>query len=265
MNFYCAAKEKWNHYSSWNSSSLISGVVYHPLVVWCYGTGVCSYDVWTEIFCQMFFCGQYKWWGKIYVCALVQCLLCIVKIVALNWFPWLDCVQIHTAIGIKEPLCRTSSFTVLYSIDLFLSLSVNPFSMSNPLWCSHVCWSLARVAWDYSTRTHTHSFIDDVGYHRNVPGDVHVDCGRPPSGLEGNLLCGTGSRETFLSPPTGSIKGRWISGKSLSSYPLSHTRESGNLRKKWENCLVRWIGLVRWKWVSSWLILRRICTTDVDA
>lgn len=86
--------------------------------------------------------------------------------------------------------------------------------MSNPLWCSHVCWSRARVAWDYygstrtrtrtCTRTHTEPIytlsnvsLHYVGYHRNVPGDVHDDC-RGLDGTRGRCLYGTRSGETFL-------------------------------------------------------------------
>lgn len=58
-----------------------------------------------------------------------------------------DCVYADN--GIRETL--RSAFTVPSCIDLFLSpLQIPLFheSMSNPLWCSHVCWSRARVAWD---------------------------------------------------------------------------------------------------------------------
>lgn len=58
--------------------------------------------------------------------------------------------------GIQETLCSASPFTVPSSIDLFLFLSKSLSSMSNPLWCSHVCWSCARVAWDYHGWRHTH-------------------------------------------------------------------------------------------------------------
>lgn len=126
--------------------------------------------------------------------------------------------------GIQETLCSASPFTVPSSIDLFLFLSKSLSSMSNPLWCSHVCWSCARVAWDYHgwrhthIRTHMHTrpiytlpnfSLHYVGYRRNVPGDVRVDC-RGPIWTRGNLLYGTGSGKPLFPPPIGLYQGKMI-------------------------------------------------------
>lgn len=97
-------------------------------------------------------------------------------------------VQIQ-ANGIQEVL--RSSSAAPSSIDLFLVLCKSLSSLSNPLWCSSVCWSRARVAWDYSDWGHTHTEVHslyihfeispfyNVGHHRNVPGAAHIDCKGP--------------------------------------------------------------------------------------
>lgn len=85
------------------------------------------------------------------------CLKCIdrnLKLIAPLWL----CLCRCSLIVFRKTLCSISPFTVPSSIDLFLFLCKPLSSMSNPLWCSRVCWSCARVAWDYyGWRHHTHS------------------------------------------------------------------------------------------------------------
>lgn len=122
-------------------------------------------------------------------------------------------MQIQTN-GIQESLGSTSPFTVPSSIDLFLFLCKSLSSMSNPLWCSHVCWSRARGAWDYYCwrhHTHAHTQTDSLYIHfqmspftmwgttRMCQGTsmLAIDglCGIL-CGICGNLLYGTRSGET---------------------------------------------------------------------
>lgn len=169
--------------------------------------------------CQIFPRGKYKLvcssfaYGSVWKQHHVICWQNNNKQTELCWadFPG-SAVCTQTAGGIKGPLCCTFSFTVLPSIDLFLCLLLNPSSMSNPLWCSHVCWSLARVAWDYSRQAgrhthytqHTHTLLP---LRCGVPQECARGCpstltcrGPLSAALEANLLCGTGSRETFPPP-----------------------------------------------------------------
>lgn len=146
------------------------------------------------------------------------------EIVILSWLLHIDSIYADSVV-----------FRKLFSLPPLL-LYIPPFiwrcslwkplsSMSNPLWCSHVCWSRAREAWDYyDWRHHKHTFteVHSLYIHFQIsPFTIWVTTRMCQgtfmftvnglSGLKGTSQCGTRSGKPCLLLLQGCIRGRWFS------------------------------------------------------
>lgn len=128
-------------------------------------------------------------------------------------------VQIQ-ANGIQEVLRPSSAAPS--SIDLFLVLCKSLSSLSNPLWCSSVCWSRARVAWDYSDWGHTHTqkctayiytlkcLLFTMWATTGMCQGVPILTVKGLSRLQGTLCVPLGRGKPSSPPPKGSYQGEII-------------------------------------------------------